>query len=188
MPDTTSIPTDFSVLVHEYERPLYLFLSKMPGDPDVARELLQDTFSDAWQAYRRSSAPFIRGSTPSEVRRWLYHVAYHQAIDTLRRRRLIRWESLERNPASDVFALPDPRSFEEALAERDLLSTALAQLSPEDVASLVLTIVQGFTAAEAAGIMKSSSQAIAKRISRARRKLVAAYLKEYARMREDERS
>jgi DNA-directed RNA polymerase specialized sigma24 family protein len=90
--------------------------------------------------------------------------------------------------ASDLFAAPDPQAFEDRIAERDLLDNALLRLAPEDVACLLLTIVYDFTALEAAQIMKASAQAIAKRISRARRRLHAAYVAEYARMREDEHS
>jgi DNA-directed RNA polymerase specialized sigma24 family protein len=115
-------------------------------------------------------------------------VAYHRAISALRRNRLIRWRSLDDDHAPDLFALPDTRAFEDMLAERDLLDKALARLSPPDIACLLLTIVQGFTALETAQIMKASPQAVAKRISRARRRLHAAYITEYTRMQEDERS
>jgi RNA polymerase sigma factor (sigma-70 family) len=125
---------------------------------------------------------------PIEVRRWLFHVAYHRAVSVLRRRRLIRWESLERSFESDLSALSDTRSFEDALAEHDLLNGALAHLSAKDVACLLLATVHGFTLPETAEIMKASPQAIAKRISRARRRLMAAYLKEYAHTQENEHS
>src|SRR5579871_3002767 len=193
--DSAAIPADFTAIVREYERSLGVFLTEMLDDAERAREVLQDTFCDAWKAFQRGVAPFIAskgnagnaGATDG-VRRWLFHVAYHRAISALRRKRLIRWESLERDHAPDLFALPDTWSFEDALAEHDLLNDALAHLSPEDVACLLLTIVQGFTAAETAQIMKASPQAVAKRISRARRRLMNAYLNEYARMQEDERS
>jgi RNA polymerase sigma-70 factor (ECF subfamily) len=188
MPDVVNISVDFTALVQENERPLYVFLTEMLDDSERARDLLQDTFCDAWIACQRGTPPFSVGNTAHELRRWLFHVAYHRAISALRRRRLIRWESLERAAVPEVFALPDSTSFEEVVAEHDLLSAALAHLSLQDVACLLLSAVQGFTAAETAEIMKASPQAITKRISRARRKLMAAYLQEYAHMQEDERS
>jgi RNA polymerase sigma factor CnrH len=188
MSDTMDIPTAFTTLVREYERVLFVFLSEMLDDPERAKELLQDTFVDAWGAYQRGAPPFVATCEPIEVRRWLFHVAYHRAVSVLRRRRLIRWESLERSFMSDLYAVRDTGSFEDALAEHDLLNNALAHLSPKDVACLLLAIVHGFTAAETAEIMKAPPQAIAKRISRARHRLMSAYLKEYTRTQEDERS
>ena len=85
----------------------------------------------------------------------------------------------------DLYAVRDTGSFEDALAEHDLLNGALAHLSPKDVACLLLAVVHGFSAAETAQIMKAPPQAIAKRVSRARHRLMAAYLKEYARTQED---
>ena len=186
--DAMDLSTAFTTLVREYERPLFVFLSEMLDDPERAKELLQDTFVDAWRSYQRGAPPFVATCEPIEVRRWLFHIAYHRAVSVLRRRRIIRWESLERSFASDLYALRDTGSFEDALAEHDLLNGALAHLSPKDVASVLLAIVHGFTAAETAEIMRASPQAIAKRISRARHRLMAAYLKEYARTQEDERS
>jgi RNA polymerase sigma-70 factor (ECF subfamily) len=186
--DAMDIPTAFTALVREYERPLFVFLSQMLDDPERAKELLQDTFVDAWGTYQRGAPPFVTTCEPIEVRRWLFHIAYHRAVSVLRRRRLIRWESLERSFMSDIYAVRDTGSFEDALAEHDLLTGALAHLSPKDVACLLLAVVHGFSAAETAEIMKAPPQAIAKRISRARHRLMAAYLKEYARTQEDERS
>jgi RNA polymerase sigma-70 factor (ECF subfamily) len=192
--DATDIPTAFTTLVREYERPLYVFLAEMLDDAERAKELLQDTFVDAWGAYQRGTPPFVATCEPIDVRRWLFHIAYHRAVSVLRRRRLIHWESLEslgsleRSFVSDLHAVRDTDSFEDALAEHDLLSGALAHLSPKDVACLLLAVVHGFTAAETAEIMKAPPQAIAKRISRARHRLMTAYLKEYARTQEDERS
>jgi RNA polymerase sigma-70 factor, ECF subfamily len=188
MSGAEDLPGAFTELVHEYEHPLFVFLSEILNDRERAQELLQDTFLDAWRSFQRGVAPFVATCEPTDVRRWLFHVAYHRAVSVLRRRRLIRWESLERSFESDLSAVRDTRSFEDALAEHDLLSGALAHLSPEDVACLLLATVHGFTAAETAEIMKASPQATAKRVSRARHRLMAAYLQEYTRMQEDERS
>ena len=150
MSDAVDIPGAFTMLVREYEHPLFVFLSEILDDPERAKEVLQDTFCDAWRSFQRGGPQFAATCVPIEVRRWLFHVAYHRAISVLRRRRLIRWESLERSFAADLYAVGDTRSFEDALAEHDLLSGALAHLSPEDVACLLLATVHGFTAPTAA--------------------------------------
>jgi DNA-directed RNA polymerase specialized sigma24 family protein len=60
------------------------------------------------------------------------------------------------------------------------MQRALATLNPEDSACLLLMVVQGFTAQEAAAIIGSSATAMGKRIGRAKRRLLSAYLTQNA--------
>src|SRR5579871_2776738 len=167
---------EFSPLVERYQRELYVFLRGLVTHPEQARDLLQDTFCDAWRAARRGAAPLVVGGAHEEIRRWLCHAAYCRAISVLRRRRLIRWESLDERMAIDDEALGNLSSFEDQVAEHDALYAALGDLTPRDASCLLLMVVQGFTAAETAQILGDSPQAIAKRLSRAKRRLLDAYL------------
>lgn len=90
MSDAMDIPSAFTTLVGEYEHPLFVFLSEILDDRERAKELLQDTFCDAWRSFQRGAPPFAATCEPIDVRRWLFHVAYHRAVSVLRRRRLIR--------------------------------------------------------------------------------------------------
>jgi DNA-directed RNA polymerase specialized sigma24 family protein len=56
------------------------------------------------------------------------------------------------------------------------MRNALEQLSAEDAACLLLIVVHGFTAAETGVILGASTSAVAKRLSRAKRRLLAIYL------------
>jgi DNA-directed RNA polymerase specialized sigma24 family protein len=93
----------------------------------------------------------------------------------LRHHGRFRWEPLDDldTPTRDATWVV---SFEDQLAENDALARALAQLDPQDVACLTLIVIHGFTAAEAARITSASAQAVAKRIGRAKRRLLAVYL------------
>lgn len=66
--------------------------------------------------------------------------------------------------------------FEDQIVESAAMQAALAGLTPKDKTCLLLIVGQGFTAAEAAQIMGDSPQAVAKRISRARQRLLEVYL------------
>ena len=168
---------DFTELVERHERELYSFLRGMVRDAEQARDLLQDTFYDAWRAVKREAPPFDGPGKPGEQRRWLYHTAYCRAVSALRRHRLIRWESLHRaEVALEVNGLLTLTTFEDAIAESEAITAALANLAPEDAACLLLTVVRGFTAAEAASILGAPPQAIARRVSRAKRRLLTIYL------------
>ncbi len=171
---------EFTALVERYQRELSVFLCGLVSHTEQARDLLQDTFCDAWRAAKRGAAPLVVGGAPDEVRRWLFHAAYCRAISALRRRRLIRWESLDERVAIEDEALSSLTSFEDQVVEQAALQDALNDLSPRDVSCLLLMVVQGFTAAEAAQILGDSPQAIAKRLTRAKRRLLDAYLAQEA--------
>ena len=80
------------------------------------------------------------------------------------------------SPLHSSSRLSSLTSFEDQIAEHAALQAALGDLSPKDVSCLLLMVVQGFTAAETAQILGDSPQAIAKRLSRAKRRLLDAYL------------
>ncbi|MGZ3680255.1 MAG: RNA polymerase sigma factor, partial [Ktedonobacterales bacterium] len=162
-------------LVERHEHALYVFLYGTLSDAEQARDLVQDTFYDAWRAAKRRAPPFVPGAPDDEIRRWLFHTAYCRVISIRRRRRLFRFESLS-SPSSEIDGLVGGISFEDAIAEHDALRRALAGLAPEDIACLVLIVVQGFTAAEAGRIMGATPAATAKRLSRAKRRLLSAYI------------
>lgn len=167
---------DFTTLVERHQGELYGFLRSIVQHTEQANDLLQDTFCDAWYAARRGQAPLVAGAAGVEVRRWLFRAAYCQAISALRRRRLIRWESLDTAEAARLEELSSQPSFEEQVVESAALQAALADLPTRDVTCLVLNVVEGFTAAEVAEIVGDSPQAVAKRITRAKHRLLAAYL------------
>ena len=192
-PETVTTPqglsfAEFTALVERHQRELLVFLCGMIAHREQARDLLQDTFCDAWRAARRGAAPLVAGGPPEEIRRWLFRTAYCRGIDLLRRRRLIRWVSLEERIAADDEALSSLVSFEDQLVEDETLRAALRTLAPRDVICLLLVLVQGFTAAEAAQIIGDSPQAIAKRLPRARSRLLDAYLAQNHSIQERQRS
>src|SRR5579862_7685503 len=115
---------EFTPLVERYQRDLYAFLYGLVSQPEQARDLLQDTFCDAWRAAKRGAAPLVVGGASDEMRHWLFHAAYCRAISALRRRRLIRWESLDEQLAIDDEALGSLTSFEEQVVEHDALHAA----------------------------------------------------------------
>jgi RNA polymerase sigma-70 factor (ECF subfamily) len=169
-------PADFTALVNRYQGAIYGFLYGLVGNSEQARDLTQDTFHDAWRVARHNEPPFVLGSPQQVIQRWLFQAAYHRAISLLRRSRLIRFESLEANNERELEGLSDGPSFENDIAEREALHNALANLTPPDVACLLLRVVQGFSAAEAGEIIGAPPDIINKRLSRARQRLRAAYL------------
>jgi len=203
----------FTALLNRHQWPLYAFLRGFVSQDEQARDLTQDVFADAWRATLRAAPPFAAlahahdvsagsagsagsGADDDAMRRWLFHTAYCRAISVLRRRRLIRWESLDARDTADttdprlgsvvargaqpgggsVWAEPFTEPFEERVVEEQALAAALAALAPADVACLLLSVVQGFTTAEIAQVIEATPDAAKKRLSRAKQRLRAVYL------------
>lgn len=154
---------------------LYSFVRNLVNDQEEARDIVQETFTDAWRATLRGKAPFTRERADVEVRRWLFHVAYQRAVSVRRHRAVLTWQSIDADnpPELPAHALPVP--FEDRLADEDTIHRVLAQLDPSEAACVILKVVQGFTAPEIAQILDISSDAARQRLSRALRQLRAAY-------------
>lgn len=169
-------PTAFVAAVNPHQPALLAFLSGLLGNPEQARDLTQDTLADAWRAARAATPPFLAGAPSDELRRWLFHTAYCNAVTILRRRNLIRWEALDLAPAAECPPTGEPITFEDQIAEGEALRAALAELSPQDTVCLLLRVVQGFSASEVGRIVGASPDVVTKRLSRAKQRLRAVYL------------
>lgn len=159
----------FTARLNHCQWPLYTFLRGIIDDDEQARDLLQDTFCDAWRTAQQGVPPFEGpGNDEAGMRRWLFHAAYNRACSALRRRRLIHWLPLE-SSLRESFA---DSSFEHQIAESEVVRAALASLSPADASCLLLIAVYDFTAAEVGQIVGESPQAVAKRFARAKQETI----------------
>ena len=173
-------PAEFSALVKQCQGALCGFLRGLVGNAEQARDLAQDVFQDAWRVALRAETPFIQGAALETMRRWLFQAAYYRAISALRRRQRIRWESLEEHNEQEPEIFSTVLTFEDEVAEREAMRAALDRLAPQDVACLLLRIVQGFSASETAEIVGASPQSVDKRLSRAKQRLRGVYLAQEA--------
>ncbi|MGE5334264.1 MAG: RNA polymerase sigma factor, partial [Nitrososphaerota archaeon] len=158
---------------------LVAFARGLVGDEEMARDITQDAFVDAWRAASQHMPPFEPFETPDDltgIRRWLFTVTFRRAIKHRRRGRRIAWESLEARGAAIPAMLRASPPFEDALAEADVLRAALRSIEPEDAACVLLQVVHGFSTAEIAEILAIRADAVRKRLSRAKQRLRDAYL------------
>jgi RNA polymerase sigma factor (sigma-70 family) len=181
---TETSPTMFVELMRDTQGPLYGFVRGMLGDHEQAREWYRTYTSMRGAPRGTRHRPFGHGSDAHVVRRWLFVVAYRTAASLIRHRRRITWETLDTHdpPESDRFY--EPIAFEDQVAEGDVLQTILAGMAPQDVACLLLNIVQGFTSAEIAQIVDIAPEAAKKRLARAKQRLRAAYFAQEAKKEE----
>lgn len=170
------VSLDFGTLLDSHQPALLAFLRGLVPDAELARDLLQDVFCDAWRATLRGDAPFVAASADVDRRNWLFHVAYQRAISARRHLGVLRWESLDAGAAPLRDQLEAPLRLEDQFSEQDAVRVALASLGEEDAACLLLNTLYGFAASEMAAILGLTPDAAKKRVSRAKQRLRTAYL------------
>ncbi len=156
----------FAVLVRRYERKLIRVLARLVRDPELARDLAQETF---WRVYNRLE----RFDTARRFGPWLFRVAVNLGLDWLRRSRT------EPSPPASIdrphgdgqlpFELPDPDPrIQTELAQE--VQYILAQLPVSYRTILVLRDLEGFSSSEVAAIVGRREATIRWRLSKAREK------------------
>jgi RNA polymerase sigma-70 factor (ECF subfamily) len=176
VPPAVPAQAAFVAALEHNQTALYTFARNLIGDAEEAHDIVQEVFADAWRAALRQQPPFTAQSSETDIRRWLFHVTYQRAISLRRHRSILAWESLDfadpPEPSQSVPSLP----FDQRLVEGDALREALARLNVDEVACIVLKVLQGFTLAEIARILDLSPAAARQRFSRAMRRLRTIYL------------
>jgi RNA polymerase sigma-70 factor (ECF subfamily) len=156
----------FAVLVRRYERKLIRVLIRLIRDPELARDLAQETF---WRVYSRLD----RFDTARRFGPWLFRVGVNLGLDQLRR---IRSEpppaaSIDRTHGENrlPFELPDPDPRIQAELAQEV-QYILAQMPVSYRTILVLRDLEGFSSSEVAAIVGRREATIRWRLSKAREK------------------
>lgn len=155
-------------LLARHEAQVYRFGRKMCGDPEDAKDVLQETLLAAARGARD-----FRGA--SSISTWLYSIARSFCIK--KRRRSVfapagGERSLEGDAAAEAkrLASNDPNA-EEALAGKQVeaaLERAIRSLDPKYREVLVLRDVEGLSAPEVAEVLGVGVDAVKSRLHRAR--------------------
>jgi len=150
-----------AVLMRAYGTSLYRYCREMVVDRDLADDVHQMTFVQAYESLSR----FARRSS---LRTWLFGIARHRCLDALKmdRRRRRRFETMEQMPEH-----PEPgRSLEERMADRslvDALEICLRKLAPRIREAVLLRFQQGLSYPEIAGLSGESAPTLQARVARA---------------------
>jgi len=150
----------FEELFGRCEQRLGRFLAQMVRDRQLAEDLLQDTFHDAFRDR-------LQLASVENEEAWLYGIARNRALNALRGRRRLR-VALERLVRRDNRVETEDH---ELLALRDLLER---HLSSQEGALLILRYLHDFSAPELAEMTGKTPEAIRQRLTRAKRKLIDA--------------
>lgn len=155
---------DVERLYAEHARGLLRFLVYRAGEQSLAEDLLSEVFE------RAIRVPRLRVRGPAAEKSWLYTTALNLLRDH-GRRRAAESRALHRSDSA-----PEPRpdsSFEERIADRELLLGALAALSDEEREALSLRFGADLSVPEVAQVTGESLSTAEGRVYRGLRKLRA---------------
>lgn len=150
-----------AVLMRLYGAPLFRFCKEMVADPDLAEDVHQMTFVQAYESLAR----FGRRSS---LKSWLFSIARHRCLDALKmdRRRKRRFEAMDELPERPG---PQANALDELSqgARSRALETCLAKLAPRIRETLLLRFQQGLSYPEIARLVKERPPTLQVRVARA---------------------
>lgn len=178
----------FGVLVERHQERLWRVCERLLGDPDEARDAVQEAFL---KAFRGAAGYRPQG----RVYTWLYRIAVNHCLNRLRRRRVVRFLSFSSRGGKDEDE-NEPASWDPADtgpdAERRLASrrrwlrirSAVEALPDGQRVVLVLAKFEGLSYREIAEVLGITIGAVESRLVRAMRRLSAELEEEEGRTEE----
>ena len=146
----------FTALYRRHAPWLTIRLLRRCPDTDVVDQAVQDTFLAVW---RKPSAYSARGEVPA----WLWGIGIRRLIDQLRRR-----PGIARSPTAVVDAQVSAEDEMLLGVQYGDLASVIDRLSPELVAVVQATLLDGLTTREAARVLGIPPGTVKSRMSRAR--------------------
>lgn len=145
---------------------IYRLLLRMTGNSDDAADLTQETYVKGFQRLAQFNGRCTAGT-------WFFRIAVNEALQ-LRRRRKIGTSKLR------TLALSQPTASEGADADSRLdLEAALAELTPDERALLLLRYQEELDYRGIADVLECAEGTVASRLNRARQRLRAILQKGY---------
>jgi RNA polymerase sigma-70 factor (ECF subfamily) len=164
----------FDELVARYRTRIFAMIYNMVHNEQDAWDLAQDSFVKAWKSIKR-----FRGK--SSFYTWMYRIVMNVTIDWLRKKQVkgagVEFDDAiqlrEVNPASKTLPKADPLPYErmERTEVRARIDNAIAQLSPEHRAVILMKETEGMQYHEIAEALGCSIGTVMSRLFYARKKL-----------------
>ena len=139
----------------------YALALRITRDPDIAQDVVQESFVGTWS--RAASWDADRGSG----RTWFLSIVHHRAIDALRRRRgptVQLPEPGDGMPTPAVLAAPDPWPEVSERLDRALVLDALRRLPDAQRVAIELAYFQGLSQGEIAVVTSAPLGTVKSRV------------------------
>jgi RNA polymerase sigma factor (sigma-70 family) len=158
------VPPTWEEIVRDHGSRVFRLAYRLTGNRHDAEDLTQDVFVRVFNSLHRFQPGTFEG--------WLHRITTNLFLDSARRKQKIRFDGLADGAAERLpSAWPTPS---EQLTEADLdhdVAAALAALSPEFRAAVVLCDIEGLTYEEIASVLDVKIGTVRSRIHRGRSQL-----------------
>ena len=145
----------FAQIVEQFQLPIIRYLYRMTGDDELARDLAQDTFVQAYKGLAKT--------TPGlPLKTWLYRIATNNALQHRRRKRLISFLPFN----SDTDSKEDMVQSGNADTDRLAVEESLLKIPEKLRVCMVLHFIDGFKYREIAETLGISEDAVRMRVAR----------------------
>ena len=154
-------PPSWDELVRQHADRVYRLAYRLSGNQHDAEDLTQETFIRVFRS--------VQNYQPGTFEGWLHRITTNLFLDQARRKQRIRFDALPDDRADRLSS--DSPSPDTAYADRhfdDDIEAALATLSPDFRAAVVLCDVEGLTYEEIAEILDTKLGTVRSRIHRGR--------------------
>ena len=144
----------FKQMVQQFQSPIVRYLYGLTGDQELARDLAQDTFVQAYQSLARMKPDL-------SFKAWLYRIATNNALQHHRRKALVSFVQLDESQGKGAGG-----DTADKVAEAAAVHEALLKVPQKLRVCMVLHFVHGFKHREIAEMLGISEDAARMRVAR----------------------
>jgi len=157
----------FTEIIEHYQAAIIRYLYRLTGDYEMAKDLAQDTFIQAYKGILKTDAEL-------SFKAWLYRIATNNAGQHRRRKKLLSFIPFTTKEQD----IPDTANQSDCPAERIAINESLLKIPEEQRTCLVLHFVEGFKYREIAETLGCSEEAVRKRVARGKKLFTDLYDRE----------
>ncbi len=157
----------FTEIIDHYQASIIRYLYRLTGDYEMAKDLAQDTFIQAYKGILKTDADL-------SFKAWLYRIATNNARQHRRRKRLLSFIPFTLKEEE----IPKSGNQIDYPGERLAINEALLKIPEEQRTCLVLHFIEGFKYREIAETLGCSEEAVRKRVARGRKLFIGLYDRE----------
>ena len=159
-----------SVLVDRHSAAIYRFSIRFTGDESLAQDIAQEVFLRLYRNARRYNR-----ETPFKT--WLFTIVRNTSIDmarsyTYRKAYSLDDYSREHDRTAHLDPDPDPEETYLSRESADEVAQAVRSLPEKQRTAVILRYYEGMSAAEIAGVMRSTVASVESLLVRAKRNLM----------------
>ncbi len=148
----------FAGIVEYYQADIIRYLYRLTGDDNVAQDLAQDTFLNAYRG-------IMKHNVYISLRGWLYRIATNNARKYHRRNRILSFIPLARFSRDDIGS---HRASSVDVEQEIVIQDILLRIPDDQRHCMILHFVEGFKYREIAEIFGATEDAIRMRVARGR--------------------